>query len=80
MADGASCLIIVPRDQGDLCRRLTAHFSQHPDVTVRLDARTGDQSTSVPALFAVGGGVLAPALRARVEEQIHLAGAAPGRI
>ena len=72
MADGAGCLIIVPGDQLELWRRLAAHFSQHANVTVRLDARAGDRATATLALFAVGGGSLGPALRAHVEEQISL--------
>lgn len=80
ISDGAGCLIIVPGDQAELCRRLTAQFSQHANVTVRLDARTGDRATGTPALFALGGGSLGLALRAHVEEQIRLASATPGRI
>ena len=41
MSDGAGCLIIVPGDQLELWRRLTAHFSQDANVTVRLEARAG---------------------------------------
>lgn len=80
VSDGAGCLIIVPGDQVELCWRLTAQFSQHANVTVRLDARTGERATSTPALFAVGGGSLGPALRRHVEEQIRLACATPVRI
>ena len=74
MSAGAGCLIIVPQDQPELYQRLSAQFSQHASIKVRLDARGGDRASSEVELFAVGGGDLDPALRAYVEEQIRLGG------
>lgn len=72
MLEAAGCLIIVPRDQPELCNRLTAHFLPHANVTVRLDARTGDRASGTLEVFALGGGPLSPALRAYVEQQIRV--------
>ncbi len=69
-SDGA-CLSIVPRDQADRCAQLTARFAGDARVQVRLDARRGDRAAAGVEIYAVGGGVLNPALEAWVEEQIE---------
>ncbi len=66
------CLIIVPRQQVELYHSLMEHFSKDPNITVRLDARSGDRASDSVAIFASGGGTLAPAVRADVETQIRL--------
>ena len=66
------CLIIVPREEPELQRRLVEHFAGDGRIVVRADARTGDRVARDLGVFAVGGGDLSAELEAQVREQIRV--------
>jgi hypothetical protein len=71
MAEALQCLVIVPRDEPELCTRLAAVFANDPRIVVRLDGRTTRAPVDHAAVFPVGHGELAAGLRAYVEDELR---------
>ena len=69
------CLVIVPAEATELYARLVNAFVNDPRVFVSRDRRQGDRALREVEVFAVGGGELAPDLRATVEGQLRRLGA-----
>lgn len=74
MSTGHRCFVVVPSANPDLYTRLVAAFADDPQVFVLRDRRTDDKAVTGVGIFAVGGGVLDPALRQVVEGKLRSLG------